>query len=69
MFFPGRRAHVYINNLNVGCLGIIHPDVMAHYELTSPCSILELNIQQFENYTSTRTVYNPDDDVNGQPDP
>ncbi|KAJ3634434.1 hypothetical protein Zmor_019087 [Zophobas morio] len=50
---PGRSARVYVGGEHMGCLGIVHPEVLAYYELTCPCALLELDIQQFESYTST----------------
>eukprot|EP00123_Amoebidium_parasiticum_P000875 comp11790_c0_seq1/m.6396 comp11790_c0_seq1/g.6396 ORF comp11790_c0_seq1/g.6396 comp11790_c0_seq1/m.6396 type:complete len:591 (-) comp11790_c0_seq1:247-2019(-) len=47
MFFPGRQAHVYYQNKCIGGFGIVHPEVMASYDLAKPCSVLEINIEPF----------------------
>ncbi|KAJ3417317.1 hypothetical protein HDV05_005773 [Chytridiales sp. JEL 0842] len=46
-FFPGRRADVYYQNKLVGTFGIIHPEVLQHYEFQYPSSALELNLEPF----------------------
>ena len=46
-FFPGRCAHVVVDGLPVGILGVLHPDVITGFDLNLPCSALELNIEPF----------------------
>uniref|UniRef100_A0A8C5U2G8 Phenylalanine--tRNA ligase beta subunit n=1 Tax=Malurus cyaneus samueli TaxID=2593467 RepID=A0A8C5U2G8_9PASS len=46
-FFPGRCAEVFAKGQSVGKLGVIHPDVITKFELTMPCSALEINIEPF----------------------
>jgi len=46
-FFPGRRADVIVDGNKVGVLGIVHPDVLAHYHIPFPCSALEICIEPF----------------------
>ncbi|CAG9857387.1 unnamed protein product [Phyllotreta striolata] len=46
-YFPGRCAHVICHGTIVGKIGVLHPDVLGKFELSNPCSVLELNIQQF----------------------
>uniref|UniRef100_A0A8C0FRT0 Phenylalanine--tRNA ligase beta subunit n=1 Tax=Bubo bubo TaxID=30461 RepID=A0A8C0FRT0_BUBBB len=46
-FFPGRCAEIFAKGQSVGKLGVLHPDVITKFELTMPCSALEINIQPF----------------------
>ncbi|XP_069069567.1 phenylalanine--tRNA ligase beta subunit [Pleurodeles waltl] len=46
-FFPGRCAEVFAGSRSIGKLGVLHPDVITKFELTMPCSALEINIEPF----------------------
>ncbi|KAG7272930.1 hypothetical protein CRUP_002510 [Coryphaenoides rupestris] len=46
-FFPGRCAEVFARGESVGRLGVLHPDVVSRFELTMPCSALEIDLEQF----------------------
>ncbi|XP_067395067.1 phenylalanine--tRNA ligase beta subunit isoform X1 [Emydura macquarii macquarii] len=46
-FFPGRCAEILAKGQNIGKLGVLHPDVITKFELTMPCSALEINIESF----------------------
>ncbi|XP_004701698.1 phenylalanine--tRNA ligase beta subunit [Echinops telfairi] len=46
-FFPGRCAEIFARGQSVGRLGVLHPDVITKFELTMPCSSLEINIGPF----------------------
>uniref|UniRef100_A0A7N8XPE6 phenylalanine--tRNA ligase n=1 Tax=Mastacembelus armatus TaxID=205130 RepID=A0A7N8XPE6_9TELE len=46
-FFPGRCAEVFVRGKSVGRLGVLHPDVISRFELTMPCSALEIDIEPF----------------------
>ncbi|XP_068960622.1 phenylalanine--tRNA ligase beta subunit [Petaurus breviceps papuanus] len=46
-FFPGRCAEVFAKGQSVGKLGVLHPDVITKFELTMPCSALEINVEPF----------------------
>ncbi|ELV09940.1 Phenylalanyl-tRNA synthetase beta chain [Tupaia chinensis] len=46
-FFPGRCAEIFARGQSVGKLGVLHPDVITKFELTMPCSSLEINIEPF----------------------
>jgi len=45
--FPGRAADVFINDKKIGYFGIVHPKVLAAFEIGMPCSVLELDIEAF----------------------
>uniref|UniRef100_A0A452SI41 Phenylalanine--tRNA ligase beta subunit n=1 Tax=Ursus americanus TaxID=9643 RepID=A0A452SI41_URSAM len=47
VFFPGRCAEIFARGQSVGKLGVLHPDVITKFELTMPCSSLEINIEPF----------------------
>jgi len=44
MFFEGRGADVLISGDKVGHMGILHPEVLEKFDITLPCSILELDL-------------------------
>ncbi|XP_031429936.1 phenylalanine--tRNA ligase beta subunit [Clupea harengus] len=46
-FFPGRCAEIFARGQSVGRLGVLHPDVITRFELTLPCSALDLDIEPF----------------------
>merc|ERR1711963_1102583 len=45
--FPGRAADVVAYGKVVGSLGVLHPEVVTAFDLTLPCSALEINIEPF----------------------
>lgn len=46
-YFPGRCAEIICNNNVIGKIGVLHPNVLTKFELTNPCSCVEINIEQF----------------------
>ncbi|KAJ8954974.1 hypothetical protein NQ318_000405 [Aromia moschata] len=46
-YFPGRCAQVICNGSVIGKIGVLHPNVLAKFELTNPCSAVEINIHPF----------------------
>ncbi|XP_072386013.1 phenylalanine--tRNA ligase beta subunit isoform X1 [Diabrotica undecimpunctata] len=46
-YFPGRSANIICHGTSIGKIGVLHPDVLTKFELTNPCSALEINIQSF----------------------
>ncbi|KAI1893198.1 hypothetical protein AGOR_G00121230 [Albula goreensis] len=46
-FFPGRCADIFVRGQVVGRLGVLHPDIIDRFELTMPCSALDINIEPF----------------------
>ncbi|KAG7479643.1 phenylalanine-tRNA ligase beta subunit [Solea senegalensis] len=46
-FFHGRCAEIFVRGQCVGRLGVLHPDVITRFELTLPCSALEMDIEPF----------------------
>ncbi|XP_061574753.1 phenylalanine--tRNA ligase beta subunit [Cololabis saira] len=51
-FFPGRCAEILVRGKSVGRLGVLHPDVINRFELTLPCSALEMDIEPFLGHTA-----------------
>jgi phenylalanyl-tRNA synthetase beta chain len=53
-FFPGRAATIYYRatsqekDLQIGTLGILHPSVLAKFEIGYPCSALEFTLDPFK---------------------
>ncbi|KNE62341.1 phenylalanine-tRNA ligase, beta subunit [Allomyces macrogynus ATCC 38327] len=46
-FFPGRRAEIVYNGNVIGHFGIVHPEVLGHFELALPVTLLEMNLEPF----------------------
>ncbi|KAL4427309.1 hypothetical protein ABPG77_003218 [Micractinium sp. CCAP 211/92] len=46
-FFPGRHASIYFKDQRVGEFGIIHPDVLAAFDIVNPVAALELDLEPF----------------------
>ncbi|XP_075154242.1 phenylalanine--tRNA ligase beta subunit [Haematobia irritans] len=46
-YFPGRCARIMLNNVAIGKIGVLHPTVLQAFELTTPCSAVEFNIEPF----------------------
>ncbi|XP_030634632.1 phenylalanine--tRNA ligase beta subunit isoform X1 [Chanos chanos] len=46
-FFPGRCAEIFAHGKSIGHLGVLHPDVITRFELTMPCSALDMDIEPF----------------------
>ncbi|XP_076833236.1 phenylalanine--tRNA ligase beta subunit [Brachyhypopomus gauderio] len=46
-YFTGRCAEIFSRGKSVGHLGVLHPDVINSFELTMPCSALDIDIQPF----------------------
>ncbi|XP_059053514.1 phenylalanine--tRNA ligase beta subunit [Achroia grisella] len=46
-YFPGRCAEVVMGGEVIGKIGVIHPNVLAAFDLTNPCSAVEINIEPF----------------------
>ncbi|XP_004075515.1 phenylalanine--tRNA ligase beta subunit [Oryzias latipes] len=51
-FFPGRCAEIFVHGKSVGRLGVLHPDVISRFELSMPCSALEMDIEPFLGHTA-----------------
>jgi len=43
--FPGRGADVFIDGQKIGYFGILHPKVLGAFEISLPCSVLELDVE------------------------
>ncbi|KAG8227492.1 hypothetical protein J437_LFUL002381 [Ladona fulva] len=46
-FFPKRCAQVLVNGEVIGKVGILHPNVIKSFALVNPCSLFEINIENF----------------------
>ena len=57
-FFPGRQAAVLSGGKVVGHFGVVHPEVLANFDISYPVSALEINIEPFlfdQNYRALPT--------------
>jgi phenylalanyl-tRNA synthetase beta subunit len=46
-FFPGRQASVLAQGKTVGYFGVVHPEVLAAFDIPYPVSALEINVEPF----------------------
>lgn len=46
-YFPGRCAEVLLHNQIIGKIGVLHPNVLNAFDLTNPCSAVEITIEPF----------------------
>ncbi|XP_034828388.1 phenylalanine--tRNA ligase beta subunit isoform X1 [Maniola hyperantus] len=44
-YFPGRCAEVVLRGQAIGKVGVVHPDALAAFDLSNPCSAVEINIE------------------------
>ncbi|XP_065138273.1 phenylalanine--tRNA ligase beta subunit [Paramisgurnus dabryanus] len=47
VFFPGRCAEIFSRGKSIGHFGVLHPDVIIRFELTMPCSAIDIDIEPF----------------------
>lgn len=46
-FFPGRQATISARGRQVGVFGVVHPEVLAAFDIENPVSALEISIEPF----------------------
>ncbi len=46
-YFPGRQADILCGGRTIGAFGIVHPEVLEKFEISYPCSCLEINLEPF----------------------
>jgi phenylalanyl-tRNA synthetase beta chain len=46
-YIDGRYGEIYLNNLVIGEIGELHPDVLLNFKLEFPVAAIELNIEKF----------------------
>lgn len=46
-YFPGRCAEIMLHDVVIGKIGVVHPNVLTSFDLTNPCSSIEINIEPF----------------------
>ncbi|KAH9553652.1 hypothetical protein CY35_08G023200 [Sphagnum magellanicum] len=46
-FFTGRQANIMFKGSRIGTFGIVHPEVMQRFDITDPCSAVEMIIEPF----------------------
>eukprot|EP00386_Alphamonas_edax_P005948 GDKI01019375.1.p1 GENE.GDKI01019375.1~~GDKI01019375.1.p1 ORF type:complete len:634 (+),score=254.26 GDKI01019375.1:49-1950(+) len=51
-FFPGRQAHIVCEGITLGVVGVVHPSVLEPFEITTPVSMLEFNVEPFLHWLS-----------------
>ncbi|CAN6457682.1 unnamed protein product [Victoria cruziana] len=46
-FFPGRQASIIFKGMKIGAFGIVHPEVLAKFDIPDPCSFVEISLEPF----------------------
>ncbi|KAL8129904.1 hypothetical protein V2J09_019059 [Rumex salicifolius] len=46
-FLSGRQANIIYKGRQIGTFGIVHPEVLDNFDISDPCSYLELNMESF----------------------
>lgn len=46
-YFPGRCASIVYKGADIGRIGVLHPTVLHAFEITTPCSVVEFNMELF----------------------
>ncbi|KAH9747782.1 Phenylalanine--tRNA ligase beta subunit cytoplasmic [Citrus sinensis] len=46
-FLPGRQASITHKGKHVGTFGIVHPEVLNNFDISDPCSFMEIDIENF----------------------
>lgn len=46
-FFPQRCAEIIYKGVPIGRMGVLHPTVLNQFDLSNPCSAIEINIEPF----------------------
>jgi len=55
MFFPKRGANVMYRGKSMGVIGVLHPEVLANFDLLYPVTCMEFNLETlFEHFKSTQ---------------
>lgn len=49
-FFNQRGADVMLQGAKVGCIGVLHPEVLEAFQLKNPVSVLELDLEPLWAY-------------------
>ncbi len=40
---PSQGFNVLLNGKKIGLVGVVHPEVLRNFEVTHPCSVIELD--------------------------
>ncbi|CAI7897729.1 unnamed protein product [Closterium sp. NIES-54] len=46
-FFGGRQADILFKGRSIGTFGVVHPEVLARFDIPDPCSAVEINLEPF----------------------
>mmetsp|Transcript_40339 Transcript_40339/g.48887 ORF Transcript_40339/g.48887 Transcript_40339/m.48887 type:complete len:598 (-) Transcript_40339:268-2061(-) len=46
-FFPGRAANIMWKGKKVGSFGVVHPEVLTRFGIINPCSVVEVDLENF----------------------
>lgn len=47
-FFPNRQNDIMFNGKKIGCLGIVHPEVLKNFGIGDPCSYAEIELEPLQ---------------------
>eukprot|EP00897_Mesotaenium_endlicherianum_P008434 jgi/Mesen1/7619/ME000004S07890 len=46
-FFSGRQADIIFRGKKIGTFGVVHPEILARFDIPDPCSAVELEVEHF----------------------
>eukprot|EP00808_Paulinella_micropora_P032230 g82016.t1 len=55
-FFENRVADIYLNRTKLGVMGVVHPDVLKHFEIPFLCAALEIDLEVLSGSTPIYSV-------------
>jgi phenylalanyl-tRNA synthetase beta chain len=59
IFHPGQQANIFIDNIDIGVIGAIHPNILNTWDLSQNVYFAELNINELMKHTHKRTLISP----------
>ena len=54
---PGQSCGLYLNDIRIGCLGQVHPDVMRKMDIKSSAYLFEINLDILDKHVSRQISY------------
>lgn len=50
MYFPKRGANIFLKGVNIGSIGVLHPEVLEKYDLKYPVTCFEVRLEDLFNF-------------------
>lgn len=59
VYHPGRCARIFANDVELGIMGEVHPDVTEKFDIGTRCYCAEFLLDQVFKYSNTEILYSP----------